>query len=99
MITHETGQRKFVSVNTEVYSGYAKKLGDNNCVGDDRMMLMLAPAIGGYDEVLYCETNGDPVFVGWLEDGEFEPSGNWRQICEQDDFAWAQHILAAEFLP
>ena len=99
MITHETNQRKVIADSIEVYSGYAKQLADNGISGDKCLALMIAPAIGGFDEYLYLDGNGDPVLVGWLADGEFVASDNWVEDCDSPEYDWAATVINAEFLP
>lgn len=87
-----------------VWCGYARDLGDNGLSADAKCTLHIAPAVEDADEYIWMETNGDPLMIGWLEDGqvvlneaEFVGVGGRVVDMERDEMTWIAEILAQEY--
>ena len=86
-----------------VWSGYAREIGTNGEGGDRCCTLMIGPAVKTGDEYLWIDTNGDPLMIGWLEDGEvvyneaeFVGVGGRIVDLERDDQRWIADLIASE---
>ena|SRR5690554_2433750 len=86
---------KYITRDLAVWGRYAKSIADNGEQADHGISLMLAPEVGGQTEYLYLETNGDPVLVGWLDDGEVELADEAREWIEDDSMAWLRDAIEA----
>jgi hypothetical protein len=88
----------------EVWSGYAREVADNGRGADARCTLYVAPAVSSPDQYLYMETNGDPVMIGWLEDGEvrlneaqFVGAGGRVVDLNREDMRWVREAIESEY--
>lgn len=87
----------------KVWGGYAIEIGDNGETADARVALMLGPAVESEDQYLWIETNGDPLMIGWLEDGsvvyneaEFVGVGGRIVDMEHEGMEWIARLIDEE---
>ena len=92
-----TSNTKHISRSIKVWSGYAITLGDNGETADAKVTLMQAPEVGVSNEYLYLDTNGDPVLIGWIEDGEVRDATEGEDADSIDEWLkqeWLRDSLA-----
>jgi len=97
-MTHEVNKKTHISNDTEVYTGFAKDLGDNGLRDDASMTCMIAPEVNGDGEWVYLTTNGDPVIVGYIDtDGDLELDDDTREWMNANEMRWLQAVLMDAF--
>jgi hypothetical protein len=82
---------KHVTNDVAVWDAYRLEIADNGETGDHRQVLCVAPRTDATEEILYIHTNGDPVYVGWIQDGAFaqaEGVDEWLGDAE-----WLYNVL------
>lgn len=92
----ETKTTTYIAGGLQVWSRYARELATHGEQADACITLWAAPQVGDENEWLYLTTNGDPVVVGVIEDGEVEWSQDtdtWRDLPE---WAWIHEAIADE---
>ena len=94
-MSHEVNKTTHISNDIEVYSGFAKDLGDNGKAADACITCMLAPEADGRGEWVYLTSNGDPSVVGYIDEaGDLEMSDEAKEWIDSDDMKWLRDILA-----
>lgn len=74
----------------------AEEIGNNGEVGDACQVLMIAPQVGKESALLYLTTNGDPWFVGWLDEcGDFVADDKAERLISSE--TWLAELLGNRF--
>ena len=93
MYNHDTHLRKWITDEIEVWARYSITLDHNGEAADARQWLKVGPAVGGKEEIVWLETNGNPILLGYREDDDDV------EFCEDTEVPdWVRSALADEVL-
>ena len=84
---------KFITNELRIRWRYARAIADNGESGDQRIIIMVAPAISNEPtECVWLETNGDPSYLGTLDGIRFTPVNE----TFANDWPWVDEALYVE---